>query len=262
MLMPTLQTFDPVAKSYDTAFTYTNIGQWLRARIQNRLLTHWQSDHHVLELGCGTGEDALFLAQNGIHVTATDASENMLEVTRAKTRHTGLVTAMPLDLQHLPAMPDKRFDGAFSNFGALNVLDNWQLLAQWLAVSIQRGGIVGLGVMSPFCVWEVLWHGLHLNLRTATRRWRKNTTFQPDGDTPAIPIHYPTIRRLTKDFAPYFRRVHVEGVGLFLPPSDVYGVIEKRPRLLRTLKHLETRFAGYSKLALLADHYWIEFERI
>ncbi len=260
--MPTLQTFDPLAKSYDSDFTHTDIGQWLRARLQTRLLIHWQSDHHVLELGCGTGEDALFLAQNGIHVTATDASEKMLDITRAKTQHTGLVNTASLDLQHLPDTPKHTFDGAFSNFGPLNVLDDWQPLAQWLAVRIPREGIVGLGIMSPFCVWEVVWHGLHLNPRTAMRRWRKNTTFQADGDTQPIRIRYPTIRRLTRDFEPYFRRVHVEAIGLFLPPSDVYGVIEKRPRMLRALKRLETHFARYSKLALLADHYWIEFERI
>jgi hypothetical protein len=153
-------------------------------------------------------------------------------------------------------------DGVFSNFGALNCLDDWRSLAEWLANCIKPGGIAAFGVMSPLCLWELGWHGLHLDFRTATRRWRKNTIFQPDENTMPMPVHYPTIRRLIHDFAPWFRRVHVQPIGLFLPPSDAFGVIEKRPRLLRLLMDLEQRFAGYGKLALLADHYWIEFERL
>ncbi|MFN8447318.1 MAG: hypothetical protein U0521_01635 [Anaerolineae bacterium] len=46
-----------------------------------------------------------------------------------------------------------------------------------------------------------------------------------------------------------------------MPPSDAYGVVEHRPRLLRTLTALDTRLSHISPLALCADHYWIEFER-
>jgi hypothetical protein len=54
----------------------------------------------------------------------------------------------------------------------------------------------------------------------------------------------------------------VQPIGLFLPPSDAFGVVEKRPRLQRLLMDLEQRLGRYGKLALLADHYWIEFERV
>jgi hypothetical protein len=70
------------------------------------------------------------------------------------------------------------------------------------------------------------------------------------------------MRRLTRDFAPYFRRAHVEPLGVFLPPSDVYGVVEKRQRLFSLLLYLEERFGKSRMLALLGDHYWIEFARI
>jgi hypothetical protein len=67
---------------------------------------------------------------------------------------------------------------------------------------------------------------------------------------------------MERDLAPHFRRIHLEAVGLFLPPSDVFGVIEKRPRLLRRLIALEDRFARIPALAHFADHYWIEFQKI
>jgi hypothetical protein len=91
------------------------------------------------------------------------------------------------------------------------------------------------------------------------RRWRKTTAFAtPDG---TVSVAYPTIRRLTRDFTPYFQRVRVLPLGVFLPPSDAYGVVENRPRLHSRLMRLEQRFEDKRRLALFADHYWIEFMR-
>jgi SAM-dependent methyltransferase len=263
--MSSQQAFDRLAPAYDDTFTHTQIGRYLRQRVHARLNLHFHAGNHVLELGCGTGEDALYLARRGVRVTATDSSERMLAVARAKAAGNPFVSVERLDLRHLAnsqqPTANSRFDGIFSNFGALNCLDDWRPLAGWLAERVKPGGIVAFGVMSPLCLWEMGWHGLHLDFKTATRRLRKETTFQPDESSAPISVRYPTIRRLTRDFAPWFRRIHVQGIGLFLPPSDVFGVVEKRPRLLKLLMELEERFARYGKLALLADHYWIEFER-
>ena len=269
------QPFDPLASTYDDTFTHTPIGRYLRARVHSRLEQHFHAGDHVLELGCGTGEDALYLAQRGVQVTATDASDAMLVVARAKTQANPLVRVEKLDLRDLVphrqsatdispiAMGEegRGYDGIFANFGPVNVLDDWQPLAAWLAEQIKPGGIVGLGVMGPVCLWEMGWHGLHLDFKTAFRRLSKSATFQADDTNEPIQVSYPSINRLTHDFAPQFRRVHVEALGLFLPPSDVYGVIEKRPRLLKLLTQMEERFAKYPVLAHFGDHYWIEFER-
>lgn len=249
-----MSSFDALAPSYDTDFTHTQIGQYLRGRVHERLLTHFSVGDHVLEMGCGTGEDALFLAEQGIHVAATDTSPMMLEVASAKTKHLSHVTVEALDLVHPPHANNAEYAGAFSNFGALNCLDNWQPLAAWLAQRIEIGGTIGLGIMAPYCVWEVLWHGLHLDFRVATRRLR-GSTFDD------LEITYPTAKRIKSDFAPYFHCTALMPLGLFLPPSDVFGVIEKRPQLLRRLTGLEDRFAKSSRLAMFADHYWIEFKR-
>jgi ubiquinone/menaquinone biosynthesis C-methylase UbiE len=259
-----LTAFDSLAPTYDDAFTNTSIGRYLRERVHARLDTLFSAGDSVLELGCGTGEDALRLARRGVRVLATDASDAMLTVAHTKTAAEPLVTVQHLDLKHLPSgnwqLATSNFSGAFSNFGPLNCLDDWKPLAEWLARYVKPGGSVALGVMSPLCLWEPLWHGLHGDFRTATRRWRKHTRFQTGNNTPIL-VRYPTIRRLTRDFAPWFERTHAEPLGLFLPPSDVFGMVEKRPRLLRMLTTLEERFARYSWLAPFADHYWVEFRR-
>lgn len=260
--MSSPQAFDALAPSYDTDFTSSLIARYLREQVHDRLLQHFHAGDHVLELGCGTGEDARFLAQQGVRVTATDSSEAMLAAARAKLADNPLVQVERLDLQGLSASSYQPsvFAGVFSNFGAVNCLSEWRTLAAWLNECIQPGGIVGLGVMSPLCLWEPLWHGLHGNLATATRRWkRQGATFNTNGSP--ITIHYPTIRRLQRDFSEWFTCTAVRPLGVFLPPSDVYGAIEKRPRLLGMLMGLEQHFGHWTVLAPFADHYWIEFKR-
>lgn len=268
------EAFDPLAPTYDHDFTDTPIGRFLRQRVHARLLKHFSVGDHVVELGCGTGEDALFLARRGIRVTATDVSEKMLAITRAKTAHTGLVDVRRVDLRALapeaqvgagyispPQETNMQVNGAFSNFGAVNVLADWRPLAGWLAERVKPSGIVALGVMGRVCAWELLWHGAHLNFKTARRRLSGKSNFQGDEASAPIDIYYPTIGRIKRDFAPHFKISHVEGLGVFLPPSDAFGVVEKRPRLLKTLTALETRFAKLPLLATIADHFWIELER-
>jgi hypothetical protein len=196
---------------------------------------------------------------------ATDVSEEMLAVARRKCGENAMIQVEKLDFRQ-PSGIGKQpiatdFDGALSNFGAMNCLREWRTLAEWLAKHVKTGGIVGLGIMSPLCIWEPIWHGLHRDFKTATRRWHRNSTFKPTDLSETIDVTYPTIRRITHDFEPYFRRIYVRPIGLFLPPSDGFGVIEKRSGLLRLLVGLDDRFGKYSKLALFADHYWIEFER-
>lgn len=262
--------FDSLAAAYDDDFTHTQIGRWLRGRVHARLNTLFRAGDHVLELGCGTGEDALHLAGQGIHVMATDASTAMLEITRTKTHENTFVQVEYLDLTHLPAAAPRPsemdgdwsgYTGIFSDFGAVNVVSDWRALAFWLSTQLAPGGSVAFAVMGRYCLWEMIWHTLHLNFRTAFRRLRGRATFQPNPATPPITIYYPTLNRLQRDFSLWFDVTHIESVGLTLPPSDVYGVIEKRPRLLRLLMNLEKSYSRSRFLTRFADHYWIEFRK-
>lgn len=257
-----MATFDALAPTYDDDFTHSIIGTHLRNRVHNRLLQLWQAEDHILELGCGTGEDAHFLGTHQIQVTATDASPTMLSLTQQKTAHVTQVNPHLLDLSQLPDDGfNMQYDGVLSNFGALNCITDWNPLAQWLTTRVKSGGTIAFAVMSPYCIWETLWHGLHFDFQTATRRWKSSANFTPDSNT-YIKITYPSIQRITNDFVPHFQRVKLQPLGLFLPPSDVYPVIEKRPPLLNLLTKADDALSTVSPLALFADHYWIEFKRV
>lgn len=254
----TEQPFDGAAATYDADFTDTGIGRYLRGRIWQRLDRLFQPGDTVLEIGCGTGEDAIHLAQRGVNVIATDVSHEMLNQTIQKAREfevSDFIETRQLDLMDLPEW-DVQVDGAYSNFGAINCTNDWASLATFLARVVKPQGSVGLGVMPPFCAWETLWHGLHGDLKTASRRWNgQSHAILADGS--ALNVYYPAVRKIVKDFAPFVKRDYVAGIGVFLPPSDAYGAVERRHNLRRILTTLEQWFAR--RLAFCADHYWIEF---
>jgi SAM-dependent methyltransferase len=250
--------FDPVAAGYDAAFTDRLLGRWLRDAVRERLA--FSPGDHVLELGCGTGEDAVWLAERGVRVTATDASPAMLAAAEAKAVRGGVgdrVSVAQLDL----AAIDTSFgplDGAFSNFGALNCLADLRPLAQALAGWVRPGARVVLVLMGPVCAWEIVWHLAHWRPRSAFRRLRRGAPAHVGGGATAR-VWYPSPRRLRAELEPWFRHEETVGMGVLLPPSYLADLVERRPLAFQRLGVLD-RLLG-SRVPWVADHYVAVFER-
>lgn len=262
-------SFDAAADGYDAAFTDRLLGRWLRAVVRERLAAAFPRGSHVLELGCGTGEDAVWLAGRGVRVTATDASPAMLALAEAKAARAGVgdrVSPALLDLHALQpghpaeAFPGGPFDGAFSNFGALNCLGDRRPLAESLAGLVRPGGHVVLVVIGPFCLWEIGWHLVHGRPRSAFRRLRGGAPAHVGGGA-RVPVWYPSPRRLREEFAPWFRHRETAALGVLLPPSYLAELVERRPHPFERVARLERLVAGRFPAPWLADHYVGVFER-
>src|ERR1700757_746700 len=106
--------FDAIAESYDSLFTMSMIGRTQRAAVWRKAQSVFRAGDRVLELNCGTGIDALFLASLGVKVTACDASPRMIE--QAQTQKAMENPWAPVDFrvlctEHLDELPpDLRFD--------------------------------------------------------------------------------------------------------------------------------------------------------
>jgi len=257
--------FDALATGYDAAFTDTPLGRRLRGRVWDCLERHLKPSQHVLELGCGTGEDAVWLARHGIYVTATDASAIMLEITRRKAAEANIayrVATRQLAIQDIDATSfTVKFDGVLSDFGALNCVRQFDALARALGQLVRPGGWMVLVVMGPWCPWEIIWFLLHGHPRAALRRlWPGGIEAEVGGRK--MHVIYPAAGRLIRAFAPEFRLLRLWGLGVALPTTDAANLINRRPRLLNLLDRLETRLAGVFPFQLLGDHYVLEMERL
>jgi SAM-dependent methyltransferase len=257
-----MTAFDTLAPTYDHDFTHTPLGLILRQKAQARLQRFLRPGMRVLELGCGTGEDARWIGEQGVSLIATDASNRMREQAQAKTLHFPHLQIEALDMNQPPMdWPKIQFDLVFSHFGALNCVADVRPLAHWLSSRVAVGGHVCLMVMSPTCLWERLWYMARANPGMALRR-RHTTFFQPHSMQSAMAIHYPAIESLMQAFEPDFRTLYAEPMGLFIPPSELFGMVEKRPWLKRALLAMEARFGDRHTLARWADHYTLVLERV
>ena len=166
--------FDDLAESYDDSFTHLPVGRAQRRAVWDTLQSVFRSGNRILELNCGTGEDALFLSRQGVSVVACDASPRMIEVARrriASENHPSPVEYHVLRTEDLSRLQSTLpFDGVLSNFSGLNCVEDLRAVALGLAPLTKPGAPVCICLSSRFCLWEFFWFILHADVRSAFRR--------------------------------------------------------------------------------------------
>jgi SAM-dependent methyltransferase len=250
--------FDALAGDYDRQFTDTVIGRRMRDVVWQRCDACFTPGMRVLEINCGTGEDAVYLGRRGVRVLATDVSPAMVDRARAKTALAGvgaLVDTAALRIEDVgPGIG--RFDGVLSNFGGLNCVSDLPRAAHGLASVIARGGVALLTVMGPVVPWEWAWFLSRGEMTRATRRLTRGGTRWRD-----IVIRYPRPAALARAFAPGFRLRRVAALGALLPPPFAEEWATRHPRATAWLARTERRFDTRWPLTELGDHYIAELER-
>jgi SAM-dependent methyltransferase len=265
---PAVQAFDALASRFDERF-----GPWKsvaaqRAAVRRELLGRFARGASLLELGGGTGEDALFLAENGRRVHLTDGSPAMVACASEKVRRSpsgGAVTVERVALEELGALADRReaageppFEGCYSNFAAFNCVDELREPARALARLLAPGAAALLVVFGPFSPGEVVSLLLRGDPKGAFRRFaRRAVPARVGGHTFTVTYHTPAA--IARAFAPWFALTRRVGIGVFVPPSSAEPWISGRPRLLSVLERLDA--AAARPLALLGDHVLVTLER-
>jgi cyclopropane fatty-acyl-phospholipid synthase-like methyltransferase len=258
--------FDAVALHYDESFTSSRIGTAQRSSVWHELEKSFRSGDRTLEIGCGTGVDACFLAARGIQVVACDSSPQMIAVAARRIRENGLQNSVwPLvlraeDISSLPA--SELFDGAFSNFGVLNCIDDLTAFARDLSSRLKAGATALLCCMGHCCLWEILWYGAHRNREKAFRRLHHNGVTAKIADGAFLRVKYPTVHQIARAFAPEFRLISVKGIGVVVPPSYVEPWAQRHPSFMRFAERADLIVGRCPGFRLLADHVLVRFERV
>jgi ubiquinone/menaquinone biosynthesis C-methylase UbiE len=251
--------FDQLAPAYDARFSASDLGQLLRRGLRRWLDRAFAPGQSVLELNCGTGEDALYLASRGVRVVATDASAAMLTVAQAKIAESDLgeaITLRQLAIEDLDALRPQAFDGACSSFGGLNCVADLGAVARSLAALLAPRARAVLCVMGPIVPWEWAWFLSRGAVRTAFRRFaRRGVPWR------GLTVHYPSIREMRRAFAPHFVLRRAGGLGVLVPPTYAEPWAHRHPRLLARLDRWERRIEQWPLVPWLADHYLLELER-
>ncbi len=244
--MTPAQAFDLLAANYDRLWTHAPSGRLQREAFWKYARPYLEGSKKVLDIGCGTGEDARGLMREGVLVTAIDVSAAMVAAARVRE-----VDAHVLAAEELETVDD-RFDAAISNFGALNCIAELASLRDPLARIVKPGGYAILCLLSRFCLWETAWFLFHDEPRKAVRRWR-GTTITTGG----LRVYYPRVRDVQRALAPQFKLVERRGIGISVPPS-----FTKLPEsAFRRAAAVDRRISAIPGFRASGDHTLLIFRR-
>jgi SAM-dependent methyltransferase len=257
-LVQTRDAFDSVAADYDGPRGNNASIQDMRAEMWRTLDATFAPGSRLIDLGCGTGLDAVRMARAGYAVTATDWSPQMIERTRQRAAAEQLqerVRALTCGAHELSRLEEPgRFDGAYSNLGALNCVPDLSTVAEQCARLLKPAGALVFAVIGRICPWEIG----HYALR---RDWQRIGVRFADGMIPVgmnkrvVWTHYYTPHEFYGAFAPLFSLQSHRAMCLLVPPPYLGSLRERHFRWYQRLRRIERRVGTWPGLRNMGDHF-------
>ena len=253
--------FDKHAKNYDSVFTYSKIGKAQRDRVFYFLKKGVLSDKKlsILELNCGTGEDANYLTQLGNQVLATDISSEMINVAKQKFPN---INFQQQDITQISTEPfSEKFDLIFSNFGGLNCLSPAEL-EKFISVStklLKPSGKLALVIMPKNCLWERFYFSIKGDFKKAKRR-NTSKSVMVNVEGVQVPTWYYNPKELVSLAKKNYKLNSTKPIGIAIPPSylEPFFITKKWWFQLLLWKEKWLSNTAWSKYA---DHYLIIFQK-
>ncbi len=257
-LQETQTAFDSVAADYDGPRGNNAMIQDMRRDMWHWLDATFAPRSRLIDIGCGTGLDAIRMAQLGHRVTATDWSPQMVMRTSeraARERLTDSVRSMTLGAHELDRLGETGiYDGAYSNLGPLNCVPVLSDVARECARLLRPGGKLVFTVIGRICPWEIA----HYMRR---RQWARVKVRFARGFVPVsmnkhtIWTHYYGPREFYRPFRQEFSLTHHRGLCLFAPPPYLTWIRDRHPAAYDCLRRLDRRAAGWPLLRAAGDHF-------
>jgi hypothetical protein len=185
----------------------------------------------------------------------------MLDVAREKARRAGCVARVEFRCVPMEdvgrALHDQRFDGVFSNFGALNCVGDLRSLAFDLHRLLRPDARLVWVLMGRRVPWEWAWYLARGDRQRAFRRYRAGGV-----EWRGLTVRYPTPAQVAALLAPRFGVTHISPLGVVLPPTYAAAWLNRSPRTCALLAKVEQQLAQRAPLlASWADHYLLEARR-
>ena len=255
----TIKFHDSIAGSYDEMLERSIVASNVRKKVHTKLLQYFKPGDHILDLNCGTGTDAIFLAKNGIYVKATDISPGMIEITQSKIKLEKLdkyIEASIMDSENLSALNKyDKFNGVLSNFNGINYLNDLNRFSEHLVTFLKPNSKLLFIVLNKICLYEVLYYAFKLKISLAYNK----TTAREKTLTTRMYLYSP--KTLGKIFSNNFTVKKITGFGILLPPDQLRNLYKRHGRVLSKIEKVEEMISSSFPFYNISDQYLIEMER-
>ncbi len=260
------QAYDAYAPRYDGILNENRINAYLRRETSGALRSLFSPESHLLELGCGTGDEAFALADEGCEIVALDPSAEMITIARskaAKHRRGNRVTFLLGTARDVPRVledaPAASFDGAYSSF-ALSYDDDLRPLGSMLARLVRPGGLLVVAAMNRLCLSESLLSMMLLRPRLAGRRLGSRTMHKV-GQVRTV-VYPRTPLGLSHAFRPAFAVEQLRALCAVLPPHYANRPLQRWPALLDILERVDNAAGRRPVFRMLGDHALVVMRRV
>jgi len=263
-LAETRDAFDSVATDYDGPRGNNDEIQDMRAEMWRWLDAVFVPGSRLIDLGCGTGLDAIRMAQLGYQVTATDWSPQMVQRTDARAvreQLTDRVRSVAVGAHELHRLDGEgTYDGAYSNLGPLNCVPELTDVSRECARLLKPGGALVFTVIGRICPWEIAHYVRRRRWARATVRFARDVV--PVGmNNHTIWTRYYGPREFYRAFEQHFTLDHYRGLCVFAPPPYLTWVRENHCRWYQRLWRLDRRVCGWPVIRGMGDHFLLVMKK-
>ena len=256
--------FTQQANKFDKLYSDNLIIQYKRKRVRDHLSKFVFPGQNILELNSGTGEDAIWFAQQNCHVLATDISVGMIEVLQQKVKDGHLEKLINSEICSFTALENLKnqgpYDLIFSNFAGLNCTGELDKVLASFTGLLKPKGIVTLVILPKFCLWEFLLI-FKSKLQTATRRIFSKNGVKARVEQTNFTCWYYNPAYVMKHLKKDFDLLDIEGLCTIVPPSYIENFPEKFPKLFSSLCKIENSWKNKWPWKYIGDYYIISLRK-
>ncbi len=258
--------FDRAAKLYDAAYGQPDeqghgnlLLGWLRLRNLAVLREVMPEQALLLEIGSGTGEEALMLAREGYSVLGIDVSPGMVRQAQTKAAVHGLsrsATFRTLAAGRLATLDERGpFQGAYASLGTLNTEPDLGGMARGLHALLVPGAALVATVMSRHCLYEILYNLVRFKPGRTMRRSRDWQEGRAGAGGVEAPVRFYSPRAFAGALSPYFTVESVQALPLWLPPVHFHDLYRQRQAHYARLENWDRPMRTWPGFRAWGDHF-------
>jgi ubiquinone/menaquinone biosynthesis C-methylase UbiE len=257
--------YNRFADQYDGLLSENRINRYMRQQVLQQHLGAFHMGDRLLEIGCGTGDEALELASKGCDVVAIDPSEDMLRIAKEKASRESFghrvtfLKGYARDVGRLLSeFGDASFHGAYSSF-SLSYERDLNRMRDGLVRLLRPEGLLMMAVMNRFCATELVIATVALHPSLAGRRL--SPVIAHKVGTVSTEVFSRTVAEVKHVFAGFFDLLQVRALPAFLPPPYMNRILRRFPSIIDILERVDPAAAKLPLVRCLGDHTLFKFRR-